>query len=87
MLIRTFCYFPHRASVSCFMFWSVALFHLMEPAFLHSDRESQRVDSESLSSCLKVQQLTFMLTLAITVTILLRLNAHSHFNLRQTVKI
>lgn len=36
------------------MFLSVALFHLMDPAFLHSDKESLRDDSESLSLCLKV---------------------------------
>lgn len=61
----TFCYFPHRALVLCFTFWSVARSHSMDPAFLHSDRESQRDDSESLSSCLKVhwrQRLTTAIT-------------------------
>lgn len=48
--------FPLRASVLCFTFWSAVLFPSMVPAFLRSDRESQRDDSESLFSCLKVQQ-------------------------------
>lgn len=55
MLIPGLCCFPHRASVLCFTFWSAALFPSMVPAFLRSDRGSQRDDSESLSSCLKVQ--------------------------------
>lgn len=49
--------FLHRVLVWCFMFWSAVLSHLTAPAFLHSDKESQRDDSEFLSSCPKVQTL------------------------------
>lgn len=54
-LMFSFYSFPHRALVSCFMSLCVALFHSMDPAFLHSDRESLRDGSEFLSSCPKVQ--------------------------------